>query len=52
MTNILSTSTPTLGGLIVKLLALEDFKTKVILQASRLEYKTVNKVYIFIGMRI
>jgi hypothetical protein len=50
--NILFTSTSTLGGLAVKLLALEDFKTEVISQASRLEYKIVNEVYIFIVVYI
>ena len=49
---MLSTSTSTLGGLAIKPLALEDPKTKAISQASKLEYKTVNKVYVFIVMYI
>jgi hypothetical protein len=49
---MLSTSTSALGGLVVKPLAPEDPKTKAIPQASRLEYKIVNKVYIFIGIYI
>ena len=49
---MLFTSTSTLGGLAIKLLALEDPKTKAILQASRLEYKMVNKVYVFIVVHI
>jgi len=48
-TNMLSTFTPTLGGLIVELLAPEDPKTEVISRASRLEYEMVNEVYIFIS---
>ena len=40
-------STSTLGGLAIKPPVLEDPKTKTILQASKLEYKIVNEVYVF-----
>ena len=45
-----STSTP--GGPVVKLPAPEDPKTEAISRASRLEYKMVNEVYVFTGVRI
>ena len=46
-TNTLSTSTSTPGGPAVEPPAPGDPKTEAISRASRLEYKTVNEVYVF-----